>query len=277
MFLGLTQSFVCFFVSFLILAMGFGGGVTGGAPQTQYIGLALTNSIGPACGISALKNISYPAQVLAKSCKMVPVMVMGTIFYRKRYSIVEYLATFLIISGVSLFALQKSASQVSSPNAGLGYVLVLINLLFDGYTNSTQDAVKQAYPTTTAIQLMCWTNMWCALFNSVYMFVIHSTTGYLAITFVREHPRVVLDILMYCLCGAGGQLFIFLTISTFGSLINTTITTTRKFVSILLSVLWNGNALKPAQWVAVALVFGGLTLKEAWKAAKKNIGAKKKE
>ena len=45
-------------------------------------------------------------------------------------------------------------------------------------------------------------------------------------------------------------------------------------MSIVLSVLWNGNALKPAQWTAVALVFGGLTLKEAWRAAKKGAKAK---
>ena len=262
-------------MSFSFLALGFGGGVAGGAPPTKYVGLALTNTIGPACGTAALQNIPYPAQVLTKSCKMVPVMIMGTIFYRKRYSAVEYLAVLLIISGISLFALQKSVSHVSSPNAAKGYVLVLINLLLDGFTNSTQDAVKHAYPTTTAIQLMCWTNMWCALFGSVYMFVIRRTEGFLAIAFARDHPQVLLDILTYCLCGAVGQMFIFLTIATFGSLVTTTVTTTRKFVSIVLSVLWNGNALRPAQWTAVALVFGGLTLKEAWKAKKKK-GAKAK-
>lgn len=37
------------------------------------------------------------------------------------------------------------------------------------------------------------------------------------------------------MCGAVGQLFIFGTIKTFGSLVNTLITTTRKFFNILLS------------------------------------------
>ena len=244
--------------------------MNGGAPPVKYIGLALSNTIGPACGISALKNISYPAQVLAKSCKMVPVMLMGTIFYRKRYSMLEYFATLLIVSGVSLFALQKSISHVSSPNALLGYSLVFVNLFLDGYTNSTQDAVKHAFPKTSALQLMCWTNMWCALFSTIYTFGIYPSTGFLAIQFTKDHPRVLVDILVFCLCGACGQLFIFLTISTFGSLVSTTITTTRKFCSILLSVLWNGNALRPAQWIAVFLVFSGLSVKEIWKATKKS-------
>merc|ERR1712118_418779 len=79
----------------------------------------------------------------------------------------------------------------------------------------------------------------------------------------------------HCLCGAFGQLFIFLTISTFGSLMSTTITTTWEFCSILLSVVWNGNALTQPQLTAVALVFGGLTLKEVWKATSKKATTKK--
>ena len=68
------------------------------------------------------------------------------------------------------------------------------------------------------------------------------------------------DILVFCACGAVGQLFIFHTIKTFGSLANTIITTTRKFFNILLSVVWSGNPLLPRQWVAVALVFIGLAV-----------------
>jgi hypothetical protein len=43
------------------------------------------------------------------------------------------------------------------------------------------------------------------------------------------------DVLLFCLCGAVGQLFIFATIKRFGSLLNTLVTTTRKFFNILLS------------------------------------------
>lgn len=46
------------------------------------------------------------------------------------------------------------------------------------------------------------------------------------------------DILLFCLCGAVGQLFIFATIKRFGSLVNTLVTTTRKFFNILLSGVW---------------------------------------
>ena len=51
----------------------------------------------------------------------------------------------------------------------------------------------------------------------------------------KNNTQAGWDVLLFCLCGAVGQLFIFATIKRFGSLINTLITTTRKFFNILLS------------------------------------------
>ena len=34
--------------------------------------------------------------MLAKSCKLIPVMLMGTVLYGKRYAVTEYLAALLI-------------------------------------------------------------------------------------------------------------------------------------------------------------------------------------
>lgn len=91
------------------------------------------------------------------------------------------------------------------------------------------------------------------------MFGWPNATGYAAVSFCKEHPEVAWDILLFCLCGAVGQNFIFLTISRFGSLANTTITTTRKFVSIVVSSLLSGNPLSVKQWGSVFMVFSGLS------------------
>ncbi len=83
--------------------------------------------------------------------------------------------------------------------------------------------------------------------------------GWAAIKFVCEHPKAAWDITLFCLCGVVGQNFIFLIISHFGSLVTNIITTTRKFVSILISSLWNGNPLSFQQWASVVMVFTGLS------------------
>lgn len=56
------------------------------------------------------------------------------------------------------------------------------------------------------------------------------------------------------------QNFIFITVTTFGPLTTSIVTTTRKFFTILASVLFYGNALVLRQWLGVVLVFLGLGL-----------------
>lgn len=120
-----------------------------------------------------------------------------------------------------------------------------------------QDELHHKFKATSALWSMAWMNFWCSLYYAVYLFAV-SNAGPELHAFCFQHPAAAWDLLLFCVCGAVGQLFIFFTIRTFGSLVNTLICTTRKFFNILLSVVWNGNPLLPQQWLAVALVFLGL-------------------
>ncbi|XAR56029.1 hypothetical protein NMG60_11036312 [Bertholletia excelsa] len=261
-FLNLAQNVVCLIWSFIMIKL-WSSGNRNGAPWWSYWSAGITNTIGPAMGIEALKYISYPAQVLAKSSKMIPVMLMGTLVYGIRYTLPEYVCTFLVAGGVSMFALSKTSSKTISklahPNAPLGYGLCFLNLAFDGFTNATQDSITSRYPKTSAWDIMLGMNLWGTIYNTVFMFGWPGASGFEAVKFCKLHPEAAWDILMYCLCGAVGQNFIFLTISRFGSLTNTTITTTRKFVSIVVSSLVSGNPLSTKQWGSVVMVFSGLS------------------
>ena len=46
-------------------------------PGATYIGAMLSSN-------AALMHVSYPTQALAKSCKMIPVMIISVLFYGKR-------------------------------------------------------------------------------------------------------------------------------------------------------------------------------------------------
>ncbi|KAJ1691214.1 hypothetical protein LUZ63_015369 [Rhynchospora breviuscula] len=269
-FLNFAQNVVCFIWSYIMIKL-WSSKSAGSAPLSKYCGVSITNTIGPTLGIEALKYISYPAQVLAKSSKMIPVMLMGTILYGVKYTIPEYICSFLVAGGVSTFALLKTSSKtmkkLANPNAPLGYTLCFLNLAFDGYTNSTQDLIKSRYPKTSPWDIMLGMNFWGSIYNAVIMFIVPFlfsnwpyANGFEAVNFCRAHPEAAWDILVYCLCGAVGQNFIFLTISRFGSLTNTTITTTRKFMSIVVSSVVSGNPLSAKQWGSVVMVFSGLSL-----------------
>lgn len=268
------QSWACFLWAFVLMqAQAWlrpaspADAAAAAPPFTAYWRAAVTNCIGPACGFQALRYITYPAQVLAKSSKMIPVMVLGTLLHGKRYQPIEYLCCFAITGGVALFAARSStkvSQKLAAPNAPLGYALCFANLMLDGYTNVAQDEIHRRYSGGTALHMMCWMNFWSGLFYLPLLFVVTSA-GSDVMGFCLQHREAAVDVLVFCLCGTLGQLFIFFTIRTFGSLVNTLVTTTRKFFSILASVVWSGNPLLPQQWGAVSLVFAGLMVSTATK------------
>ncbi len=51
----------------------------------------------------ALKYVNYPTQALGKSVKIIPVMLMGAIFYRKRYAWDEWARMIIITIGKLVF------------------------------------------------------------------------------------------------------------------------------------------------------------------------------
>ena len=117
-------------------------------------------------------------QVLAKSCKMVPVMLMGTVLGGKRYSVVEYLCALLIAAGISLFASQgagKVARKLAAPNPVLGYSLCLANLMLDGYTNAAQ--VRGRAPAAPACTFAWQSNI---ASRQVFGFDVAPVEGYLS-------------------------------------------------------------------------------------------------
>lgn len=113
------------------------------------------------------------------------------------------------------------------------------------------------YPKTSGWDIMLGMNLWVSMY-SLCMYLLPGAGGFEAVRFCKQHPEAAWDILWYCVCGAIGQSFIFMTISMFGFLASSTMTTVRKFFSILVSLLFSGNPLSDRQWVSILMVFGGL-------------------
>ena len=194
-------------------------------------------------GFAALSYISYPAMVLGKSCKLVPVMIMNVLLYRRKFAPHKYLVVFMVTTGITIFmglgdekkGKAKSHGNVNTngtqlPYANLiGITYLLINLALDGAVNSTQDEIFARHK-VTGQQMMLWINLFCtaiSTFLSVlplpYIPVIHpSTDGRTelggALAFVRTHPSIIIPLAQYAFTGALGQLFIFETLQHFGSL-----------------------------------------------------------
>ena len=71
-------------------------------PPAQFAVLGMTSMGSTFFSVRALRYVIYPIQVLAKSCKPVPVMLMGAVM-GKKYPAKKYVKVALIVSGVGLF------------------------------------------------------------------------------------------------------------------------------------------------------------------------------
>ncbi len=73
-------------------------------PPAQFAFLGLTSMGSTFFSVRALWYAFFPIQVLAKSCKPVPVVLMGALM-GKKYPLKKYLKVGLIVAGVGLFML----------------------------------------------------------------------------------------------------------------------------------------------------------------------------
>ncbi|KAL1639114.1 UDP-galactose transporter [Diplodia intermedia] len=246
--------------------------------------VAVTSSLASPFGYASLKYIDYVTFILAKSCKLLPVMFLHLTVFRKRYPLYKYAVVALVTLGVAVFTLhhpstaKKAAGKRSSAvgdNTTWGLVLLGINLLFDGLTNSTQDHIFAAFRPFSGPQMMCAQNIMSTALTAAFLLlsphVAQTPAGAFvglsaadggelreALGFVTRYPQVGWDVLSFAACGAVGQVFIFYTLSHFSSLLLVTVTVTRKMLTMLLSVVWFGHRIQGMQWLGVGLVFGGI-------------------
>lgn len=104
---------------------------------------------------------------------------------------------------------------------------------------------------------MCLNNFYAAIICFICSFVV-TNEGANAIEFCQKYPEVIIYIFTASILAALGQICIFLLVSQFGALVCSVTTTTRKFFTIMASVILYGHHLAVRQWLGVALVFTGL-------------------
>ena len=122
-----------------VMCLG-GSGLT--IPHRDIFVSGISQMLAMAGSNEALRYVSYPTQVLGKSCKMVPVMAGGIVLGGKRYSAFEYLQVVLITVGVCVFNLAGKKKKGAEDSA-LGLMLIGFSLVMDAVTGGLQDKVKK--------------------------------------------------------------------------------------------------------------------------------------
>ncbi|XP_031636120.1 adenosine 3'-phospho 5'-phosphosulfate transporter 1 [Contarinia nasturtii] len=236
------------------------GQITGSAPLFKYSFASFSNIMSAWFQYEALKFVNFPTQVLAKSCKIIPVMLMGKIVSRTKFEFYEYLTAALISIGMLAFLLGSKSdhSAVSSITSMAGILLLTMYLVFDSFTSNWQSDLFKTYG-MTSIQMMCSVNLFSALFTGCSLAI---QGGFMeSFLFATTHTKFVVDCIVLSISSAIGQLFIFHTIAQFGPVIFTIIMTLRQAMSILLSCIVYEHYISAVGIIGIIIVFLALFLR----------------
>lgn len=234
-------------------------GPTKGIPLKMFGISGAAQVTAKACTSLALANgLSFPVATLAKSGKMAPVMAGSLLLGGAKYDLRDYLQVAAIIGGTAVVSMGKKKG--SSTSSTMGVFFIVMSLVLDGVTAGFQKRLKtetaKAGVKPKPYDFMFWTNLFMAATAVVVALALGEVQSGLA--FCTAHPQVFDKIIKFALCSAVGQSFIFYTIANFDPLVLSTVTTTRKIFSVLLSIFLKGHNLSLMGWSGIALACSGI-------------------
>lgn len=228
-------------------------------PPAQFAILGLPSMGSTFFSVRALRYVIFPIQVLAKSCKPVPIMLMGAVM-GKRYPLKKYLKVGLIVAGVGLFMGGGDKKKKAGGNDDdkdtssqlIGIAFLFISLCFDGGTGAYEDKLMSVHK-IGPFDLM---------YNIQLGKTILAGIGLIVLNQVHIFARMVQDmgflLVALGLSGAIGQVFIFITIAKFGALTCAIIGLARKVATLVASIYFYGHTLNRIQAAGLCLAIGAM-------------------
>jgi len=235
-------------------------GGTPGIPKKFFAISGASQVAAKAFTSSALASgLSFPVATLAKSGKMAPVMAGQLIYGGARYNMREYVQVAAIIAGTAALSLGKKKGG-KSQSTPLGLLFILLSLTMDGVTAGVQKRLKadlgKMGVKPKPYDFMFWTNLYMMGVASLVALALGEFTSGMA--YCSAHPEILSLVVRFSACSAVGQSFIFYTVAHFDPLVCSTVTTTRKIFSVLLSIFTKGHKLSTEGWAGVALAIAGI-------------------
>ena len=151
-------------------------------------------------------------------------------------------------------------------NHWIGVLLIIVSLLLDGLLGHYEDKAKIKY-SISGFCLMRNMTLCSFLFGLlgntfqiiilIVLFLVTIPSGefFAAVKFCTTNPSAYVYVLLFSACGSIGQMFIFLTVAKFGSLVFAIVKTTRKFMSIIISILMYNYPFTSLQYIGMTVIF----------------------
>lgn len=202
-------------------------------------------------GTASIQHVSFPVKVVMKSSKLLPTMLIRSLFMNAKYSLAQAAAAIGVCIGCAMFALADASSSASSHASATGIALLSIAVVADACVANTQETVMSRYRIPTA-RMVLYSNA----LGAVMLLFTCIANGELAAAnaAIARQPVILALVLAMAACGCAGLPLYLLIVSEYSSAIAVASTTLRKAVTMALSILWFGHAFTLNHVAALAVL-----------------------
>ena len=235
-----------------------------------YLCLSMLTFAGMYCTNLSLSYIDYTTRIVAKSSKVIPVMLFSSLSSAVRgggggmgrllklYTLPEWLAATLLVFGVIEFSLGDRVMRAESFNA-VGIVLICVAVAIDAGTGVFEERVLFKVPNPAChAELLCYTSS----FSTLIGLCTTATSGELwpALMHSWENPAVPARILSAAIVGYMSVNAILLLIRNFSATDAEIVKSCRKVFSISLSFVFFRKSINSAYVAGFAFVLASLAI-----------------
>ncbi|KAK4269643.1 hypothetical protein QN277_022773 [Acacia crassicarpa] len=228
-------------------------------PWKTYVKLSAVLMASHGLTKGSLAFLNYPAQIMFKSTRVLPVMIMGAFIpgLRRKYPFHEYVSAVLLVVGLILFTL---ADAQTSPNFSvIGVMMITGALVMDSFLGNLQEAIFTMNPETTQMEMLfCSTVVGLPFLIPPMLF-----TGELfkAWSSCSQHRYVYGVLVFEAMATFIGQVSVLSLIAIFGAATTAMITTARKAMTLLLSYMIFTKPMTEQHGSGLLLIAMGIILK----------------
>jgi adenosine 3'-phospho 5'-phosphosulfate transporter B2 len=243
------------------IALRMGKTLETSSPPYKFLFCSMSNILSAWFQYEALKFITFPMQVLAKSCKVLFTMLMGVAIDQKKFTGAEYVNALGIALGLVIFKYgQESGGETDDSLTAkyflVGLLLIICYILCDSFTSNWQSRIFREH-SISSLQMMQGVN----IFSCIFSLLTSTPQIWSTLEFFSTHPSIMFHAGLMSACSGIGQLFIFYTIQKFGAVVFAVAMTTRLICSVLLSIVAFHHNINPMGGVGMSVTFFAL----AWR------------
>uniref|UniRef100_A0AAF5PS31 UAA transporter family protein n=2 Tax=Wuchereria bancrofti TaxID=6293 RepID=A0AAF5PS31_WUCBA len=226
-------------------------------------------------------HVPVPLHIIFRSGSLLASLIFTKILQGKQYSLRKYLAVLSITVGIIICTtatahLEKTDEKKAVDSVEkhyqewlIGLTMLTIALLASAYLGICQETMYKTYGkhTEEAVFVIHSTSLPLFAFmgGDIYKSAVEFSRSYPMDIFGFRVPHMWAYLAATCVLQWMCISFIYRLNATFESLTVTMVVTIRKFLSLLISIVWFRNPFTLAHWVGAALVFTGtLAFADIW-------------